>query len=122
MFKLEPPVWVDLWAVIGIGFEIWGFWWLLKYGRTPKNSELTSWLRKNGFEESWQAKYTNEITTMYLDNDAIQQKDVLSGVPTNFKKYWNDRKTYSIILVIIGLAGQLMQLLIIDAIKVIFPQ
>jgi len=57
-----------MFAIIGIGLEIWGFVWILKYNRIQKASELRKWAIKNGYSENWLWEIPRE-RDMILDND-----------------------------------------------------
>lgn len=95
-------------TIIGIVLEIWGFIWLLKYGRTPTEKEYDNWLKKKKFDESWKSDYT-QISDMGLDSPVNKIKDRLSSVHVKFPDFWNGRRSWSITLVIIGLFLQIIQ-------------
>ena len=107
----------DLFAIIGIGLEIWGFIWILRYNRTQKASELVSWALRNGYSENWVSEIPREHS-MIIDNDLdyeIVTNEKRGGqewtVPKEFYEFSEKRRKWSILLVIIGLAGQIIQIL-----------
>ena len=110
-------LWIDLLAIGGIILEIWGFWWLLRYGRDPKHSEFEKWKIQNDFGDGWKLIPEN-FASMYLDEENIRTNRQ-TAVPKDFVKFWKKRKSYAIILVIIGLSGQLAQIIILDLIQLV---
>ena len=129
---------IDLWAIVGIGLEIWGFWWLLKYGKMPTKSNLKKFLDdnielKNKIIESpdnvigtkydpsgnknWEEYAIENVMTGILNPEIrnIQHKDI----EDKFRDFWEGRKNLSIKLVIIGLIGQIVQIIHEDALQII---
>ena len=115
----ELSIVYNLLAIGGIGMEIWGFWWLLLYGRRPKKEEYDKWYKK------YLNKYphfvsTEENSTEYYV-DVLRQTGLRSKlnelVPIDFINFWKNRKDFAIKLVIIGLFGQIAQIIGSDIIE-----
>jgi len=109
-----------MFAIIGIGLEILGFYWLLKFNRLPKASELVAWSRKHGYSEDWVSDIPRE-RRMIMDNDIDMEiiTDEKAGgevwtIPNEFYNYWQRYRNWSIRLVMIGLSGQILQILSSD--------
>ena len=107
----------DLFALFGIGLEIWGFIWILKYNRIQKASDLQTWAIRNGYSEKWLWEIQRE-RHMIIDDDLevkmITEKNKggeVWSVPENFYNYCESRRKWSIVLVVIGLTGQMLQIL-----------
>ena len=103
-------------AIVGIGLEILGFYWLLKFNRVPKASELVAWAHKHGFGEDWVATIPRE-RYMVIDNDIdleiITERETggeMWHIPEEFYNYWQRYRNWAIRLVIIGLFGQILQI------------
>jgi len=109
----------DLFALFGIGLEIWGFIWILKYNRIQKASDLQSWAIKKGYSDQWLWEIHRD-RPMILDNDLeiemITEKNKggeVWSVPTDFYNFCESRRKWSIVLVVIGLSGQFLQVLLV---------
>jgi len=105
----------DLFAIVGIALEIWGFIWILRYNRLQKASEVDSWALRNGYSENWASEIPRE-KEMTIDNDIdweIITDEKRGGerwtVPKEFYNSCERRRKWSIILVVIGLFGQIAQ-------------
>jgi len=110
----------DLFALFGIGLEIWGFIWILKFNRIQKASEFVNWILRQGYSENWVSEIPRE-RTMIMENDL--EHDFHSGelignqgwtVPKEYYDYCERRRKWSIALVVIGLTGQILQILSVD--------
>ena len=116
----SSQIFFDLFAIVGIALEIWGFYWLLKFNRIPQASELVVWAHKHGYGENWSSEIPRE-RKMIIDNDIdleIITIDKSGGqvwiIPNEFYNYWQRHRNWSIRLVIIGLCGQILQILSTD--------
>ena len=105
----------DLFAIVGIGLEIWGFIWILRYNRLQKASEVVSWALRNGYSENWLSEIPRE-TEMIIDDDMDWEMitDEKRGgqkwsVPKEYYTLCESRRKWSIWLVVIGLFGQIVQ-------------
>lgn len=110
---MEPVLLIDLWALGGIGLEIFGFLWLLKYSQNPTLKDWKNWLTRNGYEENWKAKKGDNYLEMTVNHVEGHRT---FGLPTlvkpEFVNMWLTRKNQAIIFVMIGLSGQFIQVLI----------
>jgi len=105
----------DLFALVGLGLEIWGFIWILKYNRIQRASDLEKWALRNGYSENMWNEIPRE-RDMILDNDVeISGEMNIRGerwsVPNDFYNYSESRRKWGIGLVVIGLGGQIIQVL-----------
>jgi hypothetical protein len=99
-------------AIIGIILEIWGFIWLLKYGKKPTKTEYEEWESDRGLDENWRSNDRKNTTSMYLDEGLGYDIQRPTNVHTEFPRFWNTRRDSAIKLVIIGLIFQIVQLTI----------
>ena len=56
----------DLFALVGIGLEIWGFIWILKYNRIQKASDLQTWALRNGYSENFYRWICSTLYAFYI--------------------------------------------------------
>lgn len=101
---------LDYIAIAGIGLEIFGFTWLLKYLRSPTWSEHKKWIDRIPEHKKTEEFWAN--TTVYHDVRKIteEEKTMADNVNIGFLKYWQYRKEIGIFFVIIGLALQIIQI------------
>ena len=106
----------DLFAIVGIGLEIWGFVWLLRYNRLQKASEFESWALRHGYSKKWAVEIPREWD-MVIDNDldyeiiaSEKQGGQVWSIPKEFYDFCENRRKSSIILIVIGLLGQMLQI------------
>ena len=109
-----------LFALIGIVLEIWGFIWLLQYNRLQKASELVTWASRHGYSENWASEIPRE-KYMVMNNDIDYEiiTNLKEGgqewhVPKEYYDHCENRRKWSIRLVVIGLVGQMVQIISTD--------
>lgn len=102
---------IDLWAIGGIVLEIWGFIWLLHWS-SPNIEACTKWFnekRKPDPENDnrWTSKEARIDHIFDLSRNVKNWDDKDAHA---FIDFVNKRKGWAIKLVIMGLAGQIMQI------------
>jgi hypothetical protein len=99
---------LNLFSIIGIGLEVFGFLMMIKYyEKLPKWSQYQSWRIKSGFGSS---KESDMVETKVLMDDFDTPYEVRQNVEKTFVKYWrNMSKIIPIQLVIGGLILQGIQ-------------
>ena len=109
---MDWSVLIDVWALVGIALEIWGFVWLLSWS-SPNKEACTRWFNGN-------RKHDPTKDDLWIDKET--QIDHIFGLSTQvynwedkdahaFVDFVNKRKEWAIKLVIMGLAGQIMQII-----------
>lgn len=104
----------DLIAIGGIGLEIWEFWWLLKYHRPIKHQEYQKWMKKFQNKHGvWLEQ--GEVSDLDIEQRYDREYKIQrSRVPKKLADEWDGRKNTAIKLVIIGLAGQIVNIVVLD--------
>ena len=135
---MDWSILIDLWAIVGIGLEIWGFVWLLQYGKMPTKLDLKKFLSNNPklknqisknvkttidtkynpeTDDNWE-EYVIENIIIGISNPEIrniQHKDL----EDKFRGFWDSRKNMAIKLVIVGLIGQVAQIIHEDVLQLV---
>lgn len=92
-------------AILGIAFEIAGFWWLLKYTPTTKLTEYQDWMKKH--------PQSNDAEMSTFDMEELHEgfyRKREFEVPKKFADIKNNVRIGAIRLVIIGLLLQIIQI------------
>jgi len=96
----------DIFSIIGIALELWGFYWILRYfRRSPTKSFIEKWHEKRSLVSAGVSMNVDQQHPANVGSITI----MTMTVNPKFHKFWTIRGKWSIYLVVIGLAFQMLQ-------------
>lgn len=100
-------------GITGIGLEIWGFFWLLKYREYINFSKYESWRKNHNYNEisDFDSDESQYITVYVEMGERGRRSHVMQKIYREYYNLHNGRRQGAIILIIIGLIAQGLQII-----------
>ena len=98
-------------GITALGFQVWGFLWMLKYRQYPSEKDLKSWHSKNQHKNNYQ-EMKSDVVRFDIEPDFAMYlgRATRDDIPKRFANQWMFRKKQSVKLVIIGFILQAIRI------------